>query len=88
MNQTDLIYDWNSAGGDAFHWSAVSGVELDDETLREGLQGPSVVDPSIDAKIRLLHLMDALGIHTADIGLPGAPGHAHWPRKSWRRACR
>lgn len=72
MNQTDLIYDWNSAGGDAFDWSAVSGVELDDETLREGLQDPSVVDPSIDAKIRLLHLMDALGIHTADIGLPGA----------------
>ena len=72
MNQTDLIYDWNSAGIDAFDWSAVSGVELDDETLREGLQDPSVVDPSIDAKIRLLHLMDALGIHTADIGLPGA----------------
>ena len=44
----------------------------DDETLRDGLQNPSVTDPSIDEKIRLLHLMDELGIHTADIGLPGA----------------
>jgi isopropylmalate/homocitrate/citramalate synthase len=47
-------------------------VELDDETLRDGLQSPSVRDPSIEDKIRILHLMDALGIHTADIGLPGA----------------
>ena len=31
-----------------------------------------MVDPPIEAKIRLLHLMDELGIHTADIGLPGA----------------
>jgi 2-isopropylmalate synthase len=45
---------------------------LDDETLRDGLQSPSVVDPPIEAKKRILHLMDALGIETADIGLPGA----------------
>ncbi|MBI4162025.1 MAG: 2-isopropylmalate synthase [Acidobacteria bacterium] len=45
---------------------------LDDETLRDGLQSPSVVDPPIEAKKRILHLMDALGIDTADVGLPGA----------------
>jgi len=45
---------------------------LDDETLRDGLQSPSVRDPAVETKIRLLHLMDALGIETADIGLPGA----------------
>src|SRR5882762_7600040 len=45
---------------------------LDDETLRDGLQSPSVRTPSIDEKIELLHHMDALGIDTADIGLPGA----------------
>lgn len=45
---------------------------MDDETLRDGLQNPSVVDPSLEDKVRLLHLMDRLGIHTADIGLPGA----------------
>src|SRR5947208_1904711 len=45
---------------------------LDDETLRDGLQSPSVRNPSIDAKIDILHHMDALGIDTADIGLPGA----------------
>jgi 2-isopropylmalate synthase len=71
MEEQSLIHDWNQAEG-AFDWSAVEEVQLDDETLRDGLQNPSVVDPSIDDKIRLLHLMDRLGIHTADIGLPGA----------------
>src|SRR5947207_1881753 len=45
---------------------------LDDETLRDGLQSPSVRTPTIDEKIGILHRMDALGIDTADIGLPGA----------------
>src|SRR5438105_6995422 len=45
---------------------------LDDETLRDGLQSASVRNPSIDEKIEILHHMDALGIDTADIGLPGA----------------
>ncbi len=45
---------------------------LDDETLRDGLQSPSVRDPAVETKVHLLHLMDALGIETADIGLPGA----------------
>ncbi len=71
MEEQDLIHDWNSAGSDAFDWGSVSGIQLDDETLRDGLQNPSVVDPPIEGKIRLLHLMDELGIHTADIGLPG-----------------
>lgn len=71
MNEQDLIHDWNTSEPD-FDWSTVSRVELDDETLRDGLQNPSVVDPDIGDKIRLLHHMDALGIHTADVGLPGA----------------
>src|SRR6185369_3356689 len=45
-----------------------------DETLRDGLQSPSVCEPSVDKKIELVHLMDALGIDTVDIGLPGAGG--------------
>ena len=61
-----LIFDWNGP--------AVSRapVMLDDETLRDGLQSPSVRCPSIDEKIRILHLIDRLGIDTANIGLPGA----------------
>jgi 2-isopropylmalate synthase len=70
MDEQSLIHDWNRTGS-TFDWSSVA-VQLDDETLRDGLQNPSVVDPSIEDKIRLLHLMDRLGIHTADIGLPGA----------------
>jgi 2-isopropylmalate synthase len=65
-----LVYDWNTAGNGYPH--RATPVELNDETLRDGLQSPSVKDPPIETKIRLLHLMDALGIHTADLGLPGA----------------
>jgi len=62
-----LIYDWNH---DAAAPRAVA--MLDDETLRDGLQSPSVRTPTIDEKIELLQHMDRLGIDTADIGLPGA----------------
>ena len=71
MNEQELIHDWNVVGGIP-DGSSIRKVELNDETLRDGLQNPSVVDPPIEDKIRLLHLMDQLGIHTADIGLPGA----------------
>src|SRR3954468_14051867 len=50
-------------------------VLLDDETLRDGLQSPSVRCPTIEQKIEILHLIDALGIETANIGLPGAGPH-------------
>jgi 2-isopropylmalate synthase len=65
-----LIYDWNTAGG--FVFPAVGPVTLDDETLRDGLQNPSVRNPSIGEKIEILHLMEALGIEMANIGLPAA----------------
>ncbi|MEX2285331.1 MAG: LeuA family protein [Gemmatimonadota bacterium] len=71
MQENDLIFDWNVAGS-AFDYSTRRSVELDDETLRDGLQSPSVIDPSIEQKIEILHLIAGLGIHTADIGLPGA----------------
>jgi 2-isopropylmalate synthase len=69
-----LIHDWNADGRAAR--AAYRAVELDDETLRDGLQGPSVRNPPLEVKKRLLHLMDALGIDSADIGLPGASDRA------------
>jgi len=69
-----LIYDWNRDGRAAR--ADYRAVELDDETLRDGLQGPSVRNPPLEVKKRLLHLMDDLGIDTADIGLPGASPQA------------
>jgi isopropylmalate/homocitrate/citramalate synthase len=71
MSQQELIHDWNTAG-DAVDYTKLPAVELDDETLRDGLQCPSVTDPPIADKVRILNLMCELGIHTADIGLPGA----------------
>ena len=67
-----LIHDWNQDQA-----GPRPPVLLDDETLRDGLQSPSIRTPSIDEKIDILRRMDALGIDTADIGLPGAgPGVA------------
>ena len=69
MDNSNLIYDWNADGD--FDWSNAI-VELNDETLRDGLQSPSAIDPPIEDKLKLLHLMADLGIAAADIGLPGA----------------
>src|SRR5882672_10222005 len=70
MKEDRLIYDWNTAGD--FVFPAAGKVTLDDETLRDGLQNPSVHDPSIEEKIKILHLMEALGLDSVNIGLPGA----------------
>jgi 2-isopropylmalate synthase len=67
-----LIYDWNTVDQPAL---PARPVMLDDETLRDGLQSPSVRMPTIEQKIRILHLINDLGIDTADIGLPGAGPH-------------
>ncbi len=66
----DLIYDWNSEDREPPH------VSFDDETLRDGLQSPSARNPSLEEKSRLLHLMAAIGIGAADLGLPGSSPRA------------
>ncbi len=68
--ETNLIYDWNGVAGPEFE--RPGRPRLDDETLRDGLQSPSVLDPSIERKIQILHLMEDLGIDSVDLGLPGA----------------
>ena len=72
--EAELIHDWNRAAGPDL-LPARGRVELDDETLRDGLQSPSVVSPGIEDKLRILHLIAELGIESADIGLPGAGPH-------------
>jgi isopropylmalate/homocitrate/citramalate synthase len=71
----ELIHDWNTFTGDEI--SSGRRVMLNDETLRDGLQNPSVHDPSIGEKIEILHLMESLGIDTVNIGLPGAGPRAY-----------
>src|SRR5690349_8383350 len=69
-DRESLIHDWNTAERPGPFLN--KPVQLNDETLRDGLQSPTVYDPPIAEKIEILHLMDALGIQMADIGLPGA----------------
>ena len=70
MPQNEWIYDWNLASPPAI--APGTKVLLNDETLRDGLQNPSIVDPTIEDKIEILHLMEVLGIDSVNIGLPGA----------------
>jgi 2-isopropylmalate synthase len=72
MNTSNLIHDWNHPPEILPH----RPVLLNDESLRDGLQSPSVRDPSIAEKIEILHFMEALGINSLDLGLPGAGARA------------
>jgi 2-isopropylmalate synthase len=72
MSASELIYDWNAINPALEKPNR--RVSFDDETLRDGLQSPSVREPEIGQKLELLHLMNDLGLDTADIGLPGAGG--------------
>ena len=68
--EKDLIYDWNKHQAEIV--LSPKEVELDDETLRDGLQNPSVTDPPVEKKIDLLHMMHDLGIDSVNLGLPGS----------------
>ena len=76
----DLFHDWNGGGTGALSQALVL-----DETLRDGIQSPSAVDPTLDQKIALLHLMDTLGVAQLDVGLPGAGANQ---RAAIERLCR
>ena len=69
-DEKSLVHEWAEDGPNRY--DGAPGVLLDDETLRDGLQSPSVTDPDLEDKVEILHLMNSLGIETANIGLPGA----------------
>lgn len=73
-SERELVYDWNTVGGPDLV-PARGRVELNDETLRDGLQSPSANAPSIGDKIRIVHLLAELGVDALDLGLPGAGPH-------------
>ncbi len=70
----ELIFDWNEFGRKGR--IIPKGISFFDETLRDGLQNPSVEDPGIEQKLEMLHLMADIGVHVADIGLPGSSQRA------------
>ncbi len=69
MSESDVTWDWNVRGHCTTEYRRVA---LHDETLRDGLQSPSVADPSPEDKHAIVRLLDNLGVDTADIGLPGS----------------
>jgi isopropylmalate/homocitrate/citramalate synthase len=69
----DLIYDWNVVDARP---RPTHRVEFDEESLRDGLQSPSVHNPTVEQKIEILHRIVDLGIDSVNLGLPGAGEHA------------
>jgi 2-isopropylmalate synthase len=67
----DIIYDWNVLGN-ADRAPKLRWPDIHDETLRDGLQSPSVHDPDIDQKMAIARLIAKLGVYSISIGLPGA----------------
>ncbi len=70
QKHSNLIHDWNQVAQSSLR--PVKRVLLNDETLRDGLQSPSVKDPTLEEKVEILHCMESLGINSLDLGLPGA----------------
>ena len=70
LSESDIIYDWNEI--DRNGRLLKRPFEFFDETLRDGIQSPSVRDPGIKDKLEILHLLEEIGIESLDIGLPGA----------------
>ena len=73
LSEKELVHDWNVFAGAPR--PARPKVDLNDETLRDGLQSPSVRTPTIEQKLEILHGLEAMGIDALDIGLPGAGPH-------------
>ena len=67
---SDVIYDWNELKREKP--PIRPGFALVDETLRDGIQSPSITNPPIGQKLEILHCMEALAIDVLDVGLPGA----------------
>ncbi len=64
LSRSDLIFNWNAR---ALPPRPTHPVSFDDETLRDGLQSPSVCNPTIAEKLAILHVMATLGIQAADL---------------------
>ncbi len=86
LSAEDVIYDWNRKGDIVS--PPLRKVEFVDETLRDGIQCPSVTDPPIDAKKQIVRLLDAVGVNHCDIGLPGAGPRAVEDVKTLARVIR
>jgi len=72
--ESQLIFDWNEV--ERKGRLLPENATFFDETLRDGLQNPSVKDPTVAEKLGLLHLMEDLGIHGANVGLPSSSPRA------------
>jgi isopropylmalate/homocitrate/citramalate synthase len=70
-DEGNLIHDWNPRPPAPRY-----PLKLNDETLRDGLQSPSVFNPSVEEKLEILHFMEDLGLSSAAIGLPAAGPNA------------
>lgn len=65
VEEASLVHRWDPP-------LPLGRVELDDETLRDGLQSPTWREPELEGKKRYLHLLAGLGVAAVDLGMPAA----------------
>jgi 2-isopropylmalate synthase len=75
VSEAEVIFDWNRLEKPGP--LTTKRVELFDESLRDGIQSPSAIDPPVEKKLEILHLIASLGIDVVDVGLPGAGPRAY-----------
>lgn len=64
------IYDWDKEGSEKLKSSSF---RLLDTTLRDGLQTPGIIQPSLEDKLRVIDYDAQLGIEAIDVCLPADP---------------
>ncbi len=68
MKARDYIYDWNKMNG----CKIKRHVQLEDDTLRDGLQGAFLTKPSLEQRLRFIKLAIETGLQQAMLGFPAA----------------
>ncbi|MFP6686248.1 MAG: 2Fe-2S iron-sulfur cluster-binding protein [Polyangiaceae bacterium] len=69
-DEQSSMYDWNTAK--VPKWRGAHRVQVVDETLRDGLQNATAVDPPLETKLEMLQLMQRIGVDVVSVGLPAA----------------
>jgi 2-isopropylmalate synthase len=67
-----MLFNWNSVPADPEPQAGSPKGSFFDETLRDGIQAPTITAPSLEQKVQIVDHMMAAGIRSADLGFPSS----------------
>lgn len=77
MDGKSLIFDWNvpdNTDDNNNNANTTKSIEINDETLRDGLQAPGIDNPNVEKKIKIVQLISEMNINAACVGFPSSNG--------------